>query len=82
MKGLGGKQQGGDHYGAPETDVFAFCEANGIGMVAGTGIKYLARMGRKGVREQWLMDARKAIQCTERRALDLGIKLEELYGDD
>ena len=81
QQGLGGKQQGGDHYGDPETDVFAFCEANNIGMVAGTGIKYLARSGRKGDFEQWRMDLRKAIQCAERRALDLGISLEELYGD-
>jgi hypothetical protein len=80
-QGFGGKQVGGIHYGASESDVFAFCEANGIGMVAGTGIKYLARLGKKGERPQWVLDARKGIQCIERRCLDLGITLEELYGE-
>jgi hypothetical protein len=79
--GFAGKQQGGDHYGDPKTDVFAFCEANQIGMVASTAIKYNARLGNKGERDQWIMDARKAIQCTERRCSDLGISLEDLYGE-
>ena len=77
--GFGGKQQGGAHYGDPKTDPFAFGCANDLDPVSFSIVKYGMRIGKKGERDQWILDARKAIQCTERRCLDLGISLEELY---
>jgi hypothetical protein len=80
-KGFGGKQVGGTHYGESNMDPFAYADYHQLNAAAGRAVAYVTRLGKKGERPQWVLDARKGIQCIERRCLDLGITLEELYGE-
>jgi len=55
-------QVGEDHYRQLAIDPFEYAHANGIGMIAGTAIKYLTRYKSKNGRE----DLEKAVSCIQR----------------